>query len=70
MTKSNTSHEKKSNAKNNQCDLSSDNVVETAEAKNDTIPESDTPLLTEKQFKNLPVSDPVQEFLTIHNDAC
>ena len=47
-----------------------DNVVETTKAKNDTIPESDTPLPTEKQSKILPVSDPLQDFSTIHNVTC
>ena len=70
MTKANTSCGKKSNARNNQCDMSFNNVVETTEAINDTIPESDTPLPTEKQSKSLPVSDPLQDFSTIHNVTC
>ena len=70
MTKSNTSRGKKNNAKNNQRDLSSDNVDATAEAKSDGIPEGDTPLPTDKQSKELPVSEPLQDIWTICNDAC
>ena len=62
MTKSNTSHGKKNNAKNNQRDLSSDNVDATAEAKSDGLPEGDTPLPTDKQSKELLVSDLCKTF--------
>ena len=67
MTKSNTSYGKKNNAKNNQCDLSFNNVDATVEAKSDGIPEGDTPLPTDKQSEELLVSEPLQDISTIRN---
>ena len=70
MTKLNTSRGKKNHTKNNQHDLSSDNVDATAEAKSNGIPEGDTLLPTDKQSEELPFSEPLQDILTILNDAC
>ena len=70
MTKPNATCGKKNNTKNNQVDLTSNNVAGALETNIDSVAECEMPLPTEKQSQNLPVSDPVQNFWEICDAAC